>query len=255
MRDYDGITHVHDRKYFTSLYVREPAGVLLEYATDAPGFTVDEPASHLGETLMIPPHDAERATDLQVMLPQFALPGEERIPARDLPFIHRFHTPTDPDGPVIVLLHGTGGNEADMMPFGHRLNPRATLLGVRGRATEEGVNRWFRRFDSLTYDQADIRAEAEAFAAFVEGAIRGYGLAADRLTFLGYSNGANLLVAVLRLHPDTVRRAILLRPVEVLEDPPPIRSCRQAASTAQRHPRPVCPHGSRAGNVPEKRGI
>ncbi|MFV0490931.1 MAG: VOC family protein [Pseudorhodobacter sp.] len=220
LRDHGGITHVHDRKYFTSLYMREPEGALFEYATDSPGFTVDEDAEHLGETLMIPPHDAARAEDLRVMLPQFALPGEARMPARDLPFIHRFHRPADPDGSVIVLLHGTGGDEAVLMPLGHRLNPRAMLLGVRGRSTEEGTNRWFRRLDPVTYDQSDIRAEAGAFAVFAKGAVRGYGLDAERLTFLGYSNGANLLAAVLRLHPGIIRRAILLRAVEALEDPP-----------------------------------
>ncbi|WBU62700.1 VOC family protein [Paracoccus aerodenitrificans] len=220
LRDHEGITNVHDRKYFLSLYVREPAGTLFEYATDAPGVTVDEDAAHLGETLMIPPGDEDRAHDLRLMLPQFALPGKERPPMRDLPFIHRLHTPARPDGSVLMLLHGTGGDETDLMPLAGRLAPRATLLGLRGRSTEEGMNRWFRRFDAVTYDQDDIRAEAEAFSAFVDNAVRGYGLDRDRLTFLGYSNGANLLAAVLRLHPGTVHRAILLRAVEALENPP-----------------------------------
>lgn len=215
-----GITRVHDRKYFLSLYVREPAGTLVEYATDGPGFVMDEDLERLGETLFVPPQDAERAKDLKLMLPQFALPGEERFPMRDLPFIHRFHRPEDSDGSTVVLLHGTGGNETDLMPLAHRINPRATLLGVRGRSTEEGINRWFRRFDAVTYDQADIRAEAEAFAAFVAGAVSGYGLDAEGLSFLGYSNGANLLGAVMQLHPGTVGRAILLRAVQVLEDLP-----------------------------------
>ncbi|KGJ19172.1 VOC family protein [Paracoccus sanguinis] len=218
--DHDGATAVHDRKYFMSLYVREPTGTLFEYATDAPGFTVDEPAEHLGESLFVPPHDQARAADLRVILPQFARPGAERMPMRDLPFVHRFHTPDDPDGSVLVLLHGTGGSETDLMPLAARINPRATLLGVRGRSTEEGINRWFRRLDPLTYDQDDIAAEAEAFAGFVAGAVRGYGLDADALTFLGYSNGANLLGAILRLHPGVLRRAVLLRGIEVLDDAP-----------------------------------
>lgn len=216
----NGVTNVHDRKYFLSLYVREPMGTLVEYATDAPGFTVDEDAAHLGETLMIPATDAARAADLRVTLPQFARPGEERRPMRDLPFVHRFHTPENPDGSTIVLLHGTGGNEVDLMPLAAKLNPRATLLGVRGRATEEGITRWFRRFDAVTYDQDDIRAEARAFVAFVDGAIRSYGLDPKTTTFLGYSNGANLLGAILRLHPGVVHRAILLRGIEALEDAP-----------------------------------
>lgn len=215
-----GPTHVHDRKYFLSLYVREPAGTLIEYATDGPGMSVDEAPDQLGKRLMVPPSDAARADDLRVMLPQFARPGEERFPMRDLAFIHRFHRPEDPDGSTIVLLHGTGGNETDLMPLAHKIHPRATLLGVRGRSTEEGINRWFRRFDAVTYDQDDIRAEAEAFADFTAGAIRGYGLDEARLSFLGYSNGANLLGAILQLHPGVVNRALLLRAVQALEVTP-----------------------------------
>ncbi|UFS63918.1 VOC family protein [Paracoccus denitrificans] len=219
LKDTDATT-VHDRKYFLSLYVREPAGTLLEYATDAPGFTLDEAPEHLGETLFVPPHDAARADDLRVILPQFALPGEERSPMRELHFIHRFHRPENPDGSTIVLLHGTGGNESDLMPLAHRMAPNATLLGVRGRSTEEGINRWFRRHDAVTYDQDDIRAEAEAFAGFIDEAARAYALDPGALTYLGYSNGANLLGAAMQLHPGLIGRAVLLRAVQVLEDPP-----------------------------------
>lgn len=220
LRDSDDVTRVHDRKYFLSLYVRDPAGVLLEYATEGPGFTVDEAGGHLGETLFVPPGDSARAADLRVILPQFALPGEERIPMRDLHFIHRFHRPEAADGSTLVLLHGTGGNETDLLPLAHHIASRATLLGVRGRSTEEGINRWFRRYDAVTYDQADIRAEAEAFVAFMAEATRAYGLDRDRTTFLGYSNGANLLGAILQLHPQAVGRAILLRGIQVLDEPP-----------------------------------
>lgn len=215
-----GPTEIHDRKYFLSLYVRDPAGILVEYATDGPGMTVDEPPDALGQTLFLPPHEAHRIDDLKAMLPQFALPGEERFPPRDLPFIHRFNRPDAPDGTTLVLLHGTGGGEADLMPIARRIAPHATLLGVRGRATEEGSHRWFRRLDATTFDQADIRSEAEAFAAFVTGAVTGYGLDADRLVVLGYSNGANFLAAVLQLHPGLVRSAVLLRALQALETPP-----------------------------------
>ncbi|MFE0017740.1 VOC family protein [Mesorhizobium sp. NPDC059054] len=213
-------TTVHDRKYFTSLYVREPGGTLFELATDGPGFAIDEPAGHLGETLFVPPHDAARAEDLKVMLPQFSMPGEPRLPRRDLPFVHRFYTPEDPDGSTFVLLHGTGGSEADLMPLAHRMAPRATMLGVRGRSHEEGIARWFRRMSPKVFDQADIHSEAEAFEAFMEGAISGYGLEAGRITFLGYSNGANFAAAVMALYPAVIRRAILLRAVPVLDPLP-----------------------------------
>lgn len=214
-----GPTEVHDRKYFLSFYVRDPAGILMEYATDGPGVTVDEAPNELGRTLLLPPQDAGRAEDLKAMLPQFSLPGEERFLARELPFIHRFNRPESPDGTTLVLLHGTGGNDADLMPIARRIAPRAILLGVRGRANEEGTNRWFRQVGATTFDQADIRSKAEAFAAFIEGAVTGYGLDADKLIFLGYSNGANFLSAVILLHPGVIRRAVLLRGSQVLENP------------------------------------
>lgn len=215
-----GPTEVHDRKYFLSLYVRDPAGILMEYATDGPGVTVDEAPEALGRTLFLPPRETDRADDLKAMLPQFALPGAERHSARDLPFIHRFNRPENPDGTTLVLLHGTGGNEADLMPIARRIAPNAALLGVRGRATEEGTTRWFRRVDDATFDQADIHGEATAFRAFVDGAVAGYGLDPEWLAFLGYSNGANLLAAVIQLHPGLVRRAVLLRSFQVLQEPP-----------------------------------
>jgi phospholipase/carboxylesterase len=204
-------TEVHDRHYFLSLYVRDPAGILMEYATDGPGLTVDEAAAHLGQTLFLPRQDADRADDLRAMMPQFALPGEERFPARNLPFVHRLNRADHPDGVTLVLLHGTGGDEANLMPFARRIAPRATLLGVRGRATEDGKMRWFRLTDRQGADEADARSEAAAFAAFMKGAVAGYGLDADRIAFLGYSNGANFLAAVIQLYPDTARHAVLIR--------------------------------------------
>lgn len=228
----------HDRKYFTSLYVREPGGTLIEVATDGPGFTVDEPEAHLGETLFIPEADPERAGALRVMLPQFAMPGEERYGARDLPFVHRIFTPETPDGSVMMLLHGTGGNEADLMPVAARIAPRATLVGLRGRATEEGHFRWFRRLGPLHFDQDDIRAEAEAFAAFVDGAVGGYGFDPARLTVMGYSNGANFAGAAMALHPGLIARAILIRPMAVLDSLPTadLRGAKVLALTGERDP-------------------
>ncbi|WP_454655308.1 VOC family protein [Bosea beijingensis] len=213
-------TALHDRQYFISLYVREPGGTLIEFATDGPGFTVDEPVETLGTQLFVPPDAQGEADDIRVVLPQFALPGDERVIYRDLPFVHRFHQPADADGSVIVLLHGSGGNETDLMPLAHRVAPRATLLGLRGRSTEEGTARWFRRRSERAFDQDDIRFEAGALAAFMEEARTAYGLAPERTVFLGYSNGANLLAAALQLHPELVQRAMLLRPAAVLEAPP-----------------------------------
>lgn len=232
-------TNAHDRKYFSSLYVREPGNVLIEMATDAPGMALDEPAETLGEQLFIPPLFMRDEEDVRVALPQFSMPGEERVIYRDLPFVHRFYTPKDADGSTILLLHGSGGSETSLMSLAHRANPRATLLGVRGRSTEEDIARWFRRFSSTSFDQKDIASEAEAFAAFIEGAISAYGLDWQRLSFIGHSNGANFLAAFFALYPQFARNALLLRPMPVLE-PWPLsdlagKQLTLAAGTKDRH--------------------
>jgi phospholipase/carboxylesterase len=213
------LTNLHDRHYFTSLYVREPGNVLIEMASDGPGFTLDETLDDLGSTLFMPP-DTPDPEAVKVMLPQFGLPGEERVVYRDLIYKHRFFTPAQPDGSTLVLLHGTGGDEADLMPLAHRAAPHATLLGLRGRSVETGSRRWFRSFGPSIFDQKDIRFESGALNAFFEEAHAAYGLDADRITALGYSNGANLLGAAMLLHPEMVHRAILLRPAMVLDAEP-----------------------------------
>lgn len=214
-------TNAHDRQYFSSLYVREPGNVLIEIATDAPGMTLDEPLETMGERLFIPPLFMRDEEDVRVALPQFSLPGEERVIYRDLPFIHRFYTPNEPDGSTIILLHGSGGSESSLMALAHRANPHATLLGVRGRSTEEDVARWFRRFSPTSFDEKDIASEAEAFAAFIEGAISAYGIDTQKLSFIGHSNGANFLAAFSALYPQFAQNSLLLRPMPVL-DPWPL---------------------------------
>lgn len=215
-------TNAHDRKYFHSLYVREPGGVLIELATDGPGMTVDEPAENLGEKLFFPPEATDNAADMKSRLPQFGMPGEPRTVYRDLPFVHRILTPErHDDGSTFVLLHGSGGNETSLLSLGRRIAPEASLLALRGRSVEEGAPRWFRRFPS-GFDQADIKAEAEAFAGFIDEAVTAYGLDLEKTVFLGHSNGANFLAAFILLHPGLVRSAVLLRPVDVLDTVPEI---------------------------------
>lgn len=210
-------TMVRDLQYFSSFYVRDSSGLSIECATDLPGMTVNEPEEQLGLALQFPPEVMFFLTDgLRIKIPQFSRPGEMRGPKRDLPFVHRFYWPEDPDGSTIVLLHGPSGDEADLMPLAHRINPRAALLGVRARATEEGNQRWFRRLGEGEFDQKDIRSEAAAFNAFLAGAIRGYALETDRLMLLGYSNGADMIGAMARLYPDSVKQAVMIRPTAVL---------------------------------------
>ncbi|WP_307233489.1 VOC family protein [Pararhizobium capsulatum] len=216
----DDQTAVHDRKYFFSLYMREPGGTLFEFATDAPGMAVDEET--LGSHLFIPAHFTGDREAMTVMLPQFALPGEERFAARELPFVHRLNQPDEPDGSTLILLHGSGASETSLLPLGRKAAPHSLLFSLRGRSTEEGAPRFFRRLTPFTFDQADIASETEAFAATMEDADVGYGLDAARMTFLGYSNGANMITATMLLQPGFIRRAILLRAMNPLTKLPDV---------------------------------
>jgi phospholipase/carboxylesterase len=216
-----GQTPAHDRSYFFSLYVREPGGSLIEVASDGPGMTIDEDEATMGTRLFVPGKDADAREEATVVLPQFGLPGEERFAQRELPFVHRLHQPEDPDGTTLFLLHGSGANELSLLPLGRKAAPRALLVSLRGRSLEEGAPRFYRRFEDGGFDQADIAGEAEALAAFVEGAASGYGIDLSRAVFLGYSNGANLLASTLFLQPGLIRRAALLRSMMPLEAIPP----------------------------------
>ncbi|MGE0007210.1 MAG: VOC family protein [Parvibaculaceae bacterium] len=213
-------SEIKDRRYFTSLYVREPGGILTEFATDMPGMTVDEAEAGLGTRLFVPPHEAVREKEIVAMLPDFSSPGAPRDPSPDLPFVHRLKRSGNSDGATLILFHGTGGHEADLLPLGREIAGEADLLGFRGRSTEEGSLRWFRRHGMDRFDQADIAREAEAFAATLPEALARYGNDPARVTALGLSNGANFTAALMLLHPGLIRRAILLRPMLVLESPP-----------------------------------
>lgn len=130
------------------------------------------------------------------------------------------HRVVEGTAPTMLLLHGTGGDENSLVDLAHELAPTSRLLGVAGRSTEEGVRRYFRRFNALEYDQEHLASEADALASFVRAAGKEYGWGEDPVVALGYSNGANIAVAVLLRRPGTLRGAALIRPVQPLTSPP-----------------------------------
>jgi phospholipase/carboxylesterase len=138
--------------------------------------------------------------------------------APELAYIHRFEPGADPSRPPLVLLHGTGGDETDIIPLGREIAPGAALLSPRGNVLEGGMPRFFRRFREGLFDEDDVRRRAGELANFVAEARRAYGLAQPLV--LGYSNGANIAAAVLLLHPETLAGAILLRAMAPLAEPP-----------------------------------
>lgn len=138
--------------------------------------------------------------------------------AKTLSFVHRFEPGTDPELSPLLLLHGTGGDESDLLPLGRSLAPGAALLSPRGPVLENGMPRFFRRLAEGVFDEADLRRRAGELADFVAEARASYGLAAPLA--LGFSNGANIAAAMLLLRPDTLAGAVLLRAMVPLSDPP-----------------------------------
>jgi len=124
-------------------------------------------------------------------------------------FIHEF-VPGASDR-TLLLLHGTGGNERDLIPLGHELDPNAALLSPRGKILENGIPRFFRRLAEGVFDLEDLKKRTNELADFIAGAAQHYELAADRIVPVGYSNGANIAASLLLLRPETLRTAVLFR--------------------------------------------
>lgn len=135
-------------------------------------------------------------------------------------FIHRFEPATKSDTRPLLLLHGTGGDENDLVPLGRAVAPGAALLSPRGQVLEHGMPRFFRRLAEGVFDEEDVRRRAHELADFVEEARIRYRLAAP--IALGYSNGANIAAAVLLLRPQVFSDAILLRAMAPLASAQPV---------------------------------
>jgi phospholipase/carboxylesterase len=120
--------------------------------------------------------------------------------------------------PPLLLLHGTGGNEDDLLPLGRMVAPDAALLSPRGKVLEGEMPRFFRRVRPGVFDEDDVRRNADDLADFVQQARKAYGIPAP--IALGYSNGANMAAAVLLLRPGVLAGAALLRATLPLSSPP-----------------------------------
>ncbi|HEX5778710.1 MAG TPA: alpha/beta hydrolase [Xanthobacteraceae bacterium] len=128
---------------------------------------------------------------------------------RDLGFIHRF-VPAEAEGKTpLLLLHGTGGSEDDLLPLGQQLSPGSALLSPRGKVLENGMPRFFRRHGEGVFDIDDLRARTEELAKFLEAARAHYGI--GKPIALGFSNGANIAWSLMLARPDALAGAILLR--------------------------------------------
>jgi phospholipase/carboxylesterase len=129
----------------------------------------------------------------------------------DLGFVHRYLPGEDESSPTLLLLHGTGGNEEDLIPLGQELAPDAAFLSPRGKVSEYGAPRFFRRLAEGVFDQEDLLLRTHELAEFVEAASAEYGFDRSKLVAVGYSNGANVAASTILLHPGLLRAAVLFR--------------------------------------------
>jgi phospholipase/carboxylesterase len=132
----------------------------------------------------------------------------------NLGFIHRFippHSNANESKQTLLLLHGTGGTEDDLIPLGNELAPNASILSVRGRVLENGMPRFFRRLGEGVFDLEDLKMRTDELAEFITKSSSKYMFDEKRIIAVGYSNGANIAASLLLRRPESLAGAILFR--------------------------------------------
>jgi predicted esterase len=147
--------------------------------------------------------------------------GPEDVSGDALGFVHRYVPPAAgaelAGSTTLLLLHGTGGDEEDLLPLGRAMLPGAGMLSPRGKVLERGAPRFFRRIAEGVFDQEDLARRTDELATFVEAAIPTYRLAREGIVAVGFSNGANIAASLLFRRPGLVRGAVLLSPMVPFE--------------------------------------
>ena len=142
--------------------------------------------------------------------------------ADDLGFVHVFRPGARPAGLFLLMLHGTGGNEHDLLPLGSALMPDVALLSPRGQVLERGKPRFFRRLAEGVFDLDDLRSRTRDLGAFLRRASAHYGFVLEHLFAVGFSNGANIAASLLLLEPSVLGGAVLFRAmVPLIPEPLP----------------------------------
>ena len=141
-----------------------------------------------------------------------------------LGFSYRVEPATAGDRRTLLLLHGTGGDENDLIALGRLLVPTAALLSPRGRVLENGAPRFFRRLAEGVFDLDDLRLRTGELASFVEHATAAHGLDGSAIIAVGFSNGANIAASLLLTRPILLRGAVLFRAMVPFEPSEPVQS-------------------------------
>lgn len=158
--------------------------------------------------------------------------------SQDLALPHLHEPPREDDELTLLLLHGTGADERDLLPLGRLLAPTARLLSPRGAVSERGMPRWFARHAEGVFDLDDLVVRTHELADLVGEAATVYGFDPVTVVAVGFSNGANIAAATLLLRPEVLRGAALFAPMLPLEpeDPPDLTSAGVFISAGRRDP-------------------
>jgi phospholipase/carboxylesterase len=133
-------------------------------------------------------------------------------------FVHRFEPGVEGETRTLLLLHGTGGDENDLIPLGQTVLPGAAILSPRGRVLEGDLPRFFRRFAEGVFDLENLYAEATALGEFVSQSATRYNFELEKVIALGFSNGANMAHSLMMLHPNVVQDSVLIRAMTTWPD-------------------------------------
>lgn len=126
---------------------------------------------------------------------------------------HIFQKGSNPDAPLLLLLHGTGGTETDLLPLSEMVSPGSSVLSVRGNVLENGMPRYFRRLAEGVFDEEDLIFRTKELYDFLESASGQYDFDRDRVVALGYSNGANIAASLMFHFEGALKGAILHHPM------------------------------------------
>ncbi|MFO1445064.1 alpha/beta hydrolase [Bacillus sp. Bva_UNVM-123] len=126
---------------------------------------------------------------------------------------HIFNKGKDSNKPTFLLLHGTGGNELDLLPLAGRIDEDSSILSVRGNVLENGMPRFFKRLAEGVFDEEDLIFRTKELNEFLDEASVKYGFDRDNIIALGYSNGANIAASLLFHYQNSLKGAILHHPM------------------------------------------
>lgn len=126
---------------------------------------------------------------------------------------HIFKEGSDNTKPTLLLLHGTGGTEQDLLPLAERIDPTASVLSVRGNVLENGMPRFFKRLAEGVFDEEDLIFRTKELNEFLDEAAEKYGIDRNNIIAVGYSNGANIAGSLLFHYQNALKGAILHHPM------------------------------------------